>query len=129
MRETDLNRLHGCMIPITPVCLVSQSCPTLCDQWTVATRLLCPRDSPDKNTGVGCHALLQGIYPTQGSKPGLLPQRQILYQLSHQGSSNHMTPWKRQDYADSEKISCQKLRDKGRNEYVEHRTLRAVKLL
>ena len=31
------------------------------------TRLLCPLDSPDKNTRVGCHALLQGIFPTQGS--------------------------------------------------------------
>ncbi|CAI9165931.1 unnamed protein product [Rangifer tarandus platyrhynchus] len=30
-------------------------------------RLLCPRDSPGKNTRVGCHALLQGIFPTQGS--------------------------------------------------------------
>ena len=29
--------------------------------------LLCPQDSPGKNTGVGCHALLQGIFPTQGS--------------------------------------------------------------
>ena len=35
--------------------------------WTVAARLLCPWDSPGKNTGVGCHALLQGIFPTQGS--------------------------------------------------------------
>ena len=34
-------------------------------------RLLCPWDSPGKNTGVGCHALLQGIYPTQGSNLGL----------------------------------------------------------
>ena len=33
--------------------------------------LLCPWDSPDKNTGVGCHALLQGIFPTQGSNPHL----------------------------------------------------------
>ena len=33
------------------------------------TGLLCPRDSPDKNTGVGCHALLQGIFLTQGSNP------------------------------------------------------------
>ena len=32
-------------------------------------RLLCPWDSPGKNTGVGCHALLYGIFPTQGSKP------------------------------------------------------------
>ena len=36
------------------------------------TRLLCPWDSPGKNTGVGCHALLQGIFPTQGSNSGLL---------------------------------------------------------
>ena len=42
-------------------------------------------DSPGKNTGVGCHALLQGIFPTQGSNPGLLHYRWILYHLSHQG--------------------------------------------
>ena len=35
--------------------------------WTVATRLLCPWDFPGKNTGVECHFLLQGIFPTQGS--------------------------------------------------------------
>ena len=49
-------------------------------------RFLCPWDSPDKNTGEGCYALLQGIFPTQGLNPGLLHYRQILYQLSHQGS-------------------------------------------
>ena len=43
-------------------------------------------DSPGKNTGVGCHALLQGIFPTQGLNPGLPHCRQILYHLSHQGS-------------------------------------------
>ena len=43
------------------------------------------RDSPGKNTGVGCHALLQGIFPTQGSNPGLPHCRQVLYCLSHQG--------------------------------------------
>ena len=47
-------------------------------------RLLCPWDSPGKNTGVGCHALLQGIFPTQGSNLGLLQCRQILYCLSQQ---------------------------------------------
>ena len=36
------------------------------------TSLLCPRDSPGKNTGVGCHALLQGIFPTQRSNLHLL---------------------------------------------------------
>ena len=43
-------------------------------------------DSPGKNTGVGCHVLLQGIFPTQGLNPDLLRCRWILYHLSHQGS-------------------------------------------
>ena len=40
--------------------------------WIIATRLLCPWDSPGKNTGVGCHTLLQGILPTLGSNLHLL---------------------------------------------------------
>ena len=51
------------------------------------TMLLHPRDSPGKNTGVGCHFLLQEIFPTQGSNPGLPHCRQTLHHLSHQGSS------------------------------------------
>ena len=47
-------------------------------------------DSPGKNTGVGCHALLQGIFLTQGLNPGLLHCRQIFYCLSHQGSPRIM---------------------------------------
>ena len=43
-------------------------------------------NSPGQNTGVGSHSLLQEIFPTQGSNPGLLHHRQILYQLIHQGS-------------------------------------------
>ena len=42
--------------------------------------------SPGKNTGMGCPALFQRIFPTQGSNPGLVHCRQILYHLSHQGS-------------------------------------------
>ena len=53
------------------------------------TKLLCPWNSPGKNTGMGCRFLLQGIYLTQGSDPGLLPCRQILYCLSHTGSQMH----------------------------------------
>ena len=49
-------------------------------------RRLCPLDSPGKNTGVGCHALLQGIFQTQGRNPHLLHCRQILDRLIHQGS-------------------------------------------
>ena len=43
----------------------------------------CPWNSPGKNTGVGGHFLLQRIFPIQGSNPGLLHCRQILYHLSH----------------------------------------------
>ena len=43
------------------------------------TRLLHPWDFLGKSTGVGCHFLLQGIFPTQGSNPGLLHCRQTLY--------------------------------------------------
>ena len=64
--------------------LVAQSCPTLSDP--LDTRLLCPWNSLGKNTGVGCHSFLQGIFPTQGLNPGLLHCRWILYQLSQQGS-------------------------------------------
>ena len=44
-------------------------------------------DSPGKNTGVGCHALLQALFPTQRSNPGLTHCKRILYRLRHQGSS------------------------------------------
>ena len=50
--------------------------------WLFAT----PRNSPGQNTEVGRLPLLQGIFPTQGSNPGLPHCRQILYQLSHRGS-------------------------------------------
>ena len=48
--------------------------------------LYSPWNSPGQNTGVGSHSLLQGIFPTQGSNPGLLHCWWILYQLSHQRS-------------------------------------------
>ena len=50
------------------------------------SRFLCPWDSPGKNTGVGCYALPQGIFLTQGSNPCLPHCRWILYPLSHLGS-------------------------------------------
>ena len=49
-------------------------------------RLLSPWNSSGKNTRVGCHSFLQGIFPTQGSNLGLSHHRQVLYHLSHQGS-------------------------------------------
>ena len=68
-------------------CLFAKSCPTLLQpQGLQPTRFLCPWDFPGKNTGVVCHFLLQGIFPTQGSNQGLLHCRHIVYQLSYQGS-------------------------------------------
>ena len=46
---------------------VAQSCPTLCNPH----RLYSPWNSPGRNTGVGSHSILHGIFPTQGLKPGL----------------------------------------------------------
>ena len=70
--------------------LFTQLCPTLWFHGLYPARLLCPWDSPGKNTERGCHSLLQGIFLTQGSDPGPLSCRQILYHLSHQRS-----PWKK----------------------------------
>ena len=67
--------------------LVAQSCLTLCDPIDYSLPgFSVLGDSPGKNTGVGCHALLQGIFPTQRSNPGLPQCRWILYHLKHQGS-------------------------------------------
>ena len=52
--------------------------------WTVTYQAPCPWDFPGKSTGVGCHFLLQGTFPTQGSNPALPHCRQMLYHLSHQ---------------------------------------------
>ena len=67
--------------------LVTQLCLTLCDPMDCSPPGSSVHgDSPGKNTGVCCHALLQGIFPIQGSNPGLWHCRRILYCLSHQGS-------------------------------------------
>ena len=61
---------------------VSQSCPTLWDLMDYTVHGI----SLGQNTGVGSLSLLQGIFPTEGLNPGLPHCRQILYQLSHEGS-------------------------------------------
>ena len=69
------------------LCLVAQSCPTLCNPVDCRqSGSSVHGDFPGKNIGVGCHALLQGILPTQRSNPSLLHCRWILYCLTHQGS-------------------------------------------
>ena len=60
------------LLVVSCVCAKSlQSCPTLCDPMDCSP--LCPWDSPGKNTGVGSHALLQGIFQTQGLNPHRMP--------------------------------------------------------
>ena len=67
------------------LCLVAQSCLTLYDPMDCSPPgSSIHGDSPGKNTGVGYHALLQGIFLTQESHQGLLHCKQILYQLSYQ---------------------------------------------
>ena len=66
------------------LCLIAQSSPTLCDPMDYnPPGSSVHGDSPDKNTEKGCH--VQGIFPTQGSNPGIPHCRMILYQLSYQG--------------------------------------------
>ena len=62
---------------------------TLATPWTVAHKAALTMESPGKNTGVGCHFVLQGIFSTQGSNLGLLHWRQTLQPLSHQGSPKY----------------------------------------
>ena len=69
------------------LCLVTQSCTTLCNPMDYSQPVSSVHgDSPGKNTGVDCHALVQVIFPTQGWNPGLPHCMQILYHLSQQGS-------------------------------------------
>ena len=72
----------------TRIKIVIQSCLTLCDPMDRSPpRLLCPWDFPGKNTGLGSHSLLQGIFPTQELNLSLLPCRRILYHLSRHQTS------------------------------------------
>ena len=76
--------------------LVTQSCPTLCDHvdYIQPTRFLCPWNSPGKNTGVGCHSLLQGILTTQESNLSLPHCRQIFLPTEPPGTSHPPPPQK-----------------------------------
>ena len=74
--------------------------------WVVSSTLrphalYSPWDSPGQNTGVGSLSLLQGIFPTQGSNPGLPHCGRIFYQLSHKGSPTLLT------------VACQLINEEG----------------
>ena len=72
---------------------VAQSCPTLCDPMDCS-----PWNPPGQKTEVGSPSLLQGIFPTQGSNPGLQHCRWILSQLSYQGSPGAIMVPHKQDF-------------------------------
>ena len=77
----------GSYRPIICCCSVAQLCLTLCDSMDCSLPGSSVHgDSPGMNTRVGCHALLKGIFPTEGLNPGLPHCRWILYCLSHQQS-------------------------------------------
>ena len=76
-----------CLDMVYLLCLVTQLCLTLSNPMDCSPPgSSVYGDSPGKNAKVGCHALLQGIFPTQGLNPGILHCRWILYRLSHQGN-------------------------------------------
>ena len=81
INKSHANQVRSCGMKRKWKMKAAQSCPTLqyhglCSPWNF----------PGQNTGMGSCSLLQGIFPTQGLNPGLPHCRQILYQLSHQGS-------------------------------------------
>ena len=87
LTQHDKSIILQCERVCDVLCLVTQSHPNLCNSMDCSPPGSSVHgDSSGKNTGVGCHALLQGIFPTKGSNPGFPPCRQILYHLSHQGS-------------------------------------------
>ena len=73
------------------VTILKVSCSVVSDSLQLHG-LYSPWNSPGQNTGGGSCSRLQGIFPTQGSNPGLLHCRQILYQLRHQGSRYEIVP-------------------------------------
>ena len=77
--------------------LITQSSPTLCDPMDCSpSGTSVQGDSPGKNTGVGCHALLQGIFPNWGSNLCLLcllHWQEVPLLLSHQGSLTRIRPF------------------------------------
>ena len=82
------------------------------------TRLLSSWDFPGMNTGVGCHFLLQGIFPTQGSNLGLPHCRQTLYCPSYQGSQkkgNNLPKKNKTKQNKKRGNNCPKTKKQGRN--------------
>ena len=86
--------LASTVLSLEKVCLVTQSCLTLCDSMDCSPPGSSVHGgSPGKNTGLGCCALLQGIFPTQGSTPGLPHRRQIVYVWATREAQEYWMGW------------------------------------
>ena len=86
-QSLQCKQMDPCAWATCVLCLFAQLCLTLCDPMDCGPPGSSVHgDFPGKNTRVGCHALLQGLFPIHGSNLGLLNYGWILYQLSHQGS-------------------------------------------
>ena len=85
--------MYSCKL-FCPVHSVAQLCPALCNpiNRTLSASSV-HGDSPSKYTGMGSHALLQGIFPTQGFNPGPPHCRGILYCLGYQESPSSEPHW------------------------------------
>ena len=91
MKKSPNDSSSRCHLNATVLCLVTQSCTTLCDPMDCTLPSSSVHgDSPGKNIRLVCHALLQGIFPIQGSNPGLPHCRWILYHMSYRGSVTWM---------------------------------------
>ena len=81
------------------LCVLTRSCPTLCSQTDCSLPGSSAHGTPGKNTGVGCHALLQGIFSTRGSNLSLLCLLQVCSlplappEKSIVDSSNYFSSW------------------------------------
>ena len=98
-------KLHSVLYPLTSLGIGIIWLPSVCrwENWFTKTSIMWfkrkllirltygPWKSPGQNPGVGSRSLLQEIFPTQGSNPGLPHCRWILYQLSHQGCPVRLT--------------------------------------
>ena len=86
LQQKECDLMSSCCVCC---CLIAKSCLTLSQpHWLQPDRLLCSRDFPGKNTGVGCYFLLNRIFPTRRSNPGLL------HLLLWQADSFPAEPWK-----------------------------------
>ena len=86
------------MATLEVLVLVVQSCvDSLRPRGLQPARLLCPWNSSNKNIGLGCHFLLQGMFPIQELNPSLQHRKQILYHLSHLRGENFKLEEKEQE--------------------------------